>query len=272
MRLTLSTLGCPDWTLETICERAREYGFEGVDFRGVGDAVDVTTLPAFSDRAGETRAMLDAAGLETSALGSSIHVCDPHDDETLAAAERYVAAARALDAPFVRVFGGGDADARSREELAAVAGDTMDAILSIPGADEVTWMVETHDNWTSSEDCLTLLDRLPGEVDILWDVGHTARVGGESPAETLDALGDDIRYVHLKDAVCEPDHPDAMDDGWRYVLPGEGELPLATALDALDERGYDGWVMFEHEKRWHPELAEPEVAYPAFLEWFESVR
>lgn len=29
--------------------------------------------------------------------------------------------------------------------------------------------------------------------------------------------------------------------------------------------GYDGWLSFEWEKRWHSELEEPEVAFPAFV-------
>ena len=272
MKLTLSTLGCPDWPLDTVCERARTYGFEGIDFRGLLDEVDVTRTPEFTNRIGETRETLDDSGLATSALGSSINICNADAvEENVAAAERYVDAARQLDAPYVRVFGGGDADARSRSDLAAVGGETMERILSVSGADEVTWLLETHDNWTSSDDCQLLLEQLPDGVGILWDVGHTSRVGGETPAETLAAIGHQIEYVHVKDAVYDPSHPDAMDDGWRYVLPGEGDLPLAAALAELEDRGYDGWLMYEHEKRWHPELAAPEVAYPSFVDWFETV-
>jgi sugar phosphate isomerase/epimerase len=51
------------------------------------------------------------------------------------------------------------------------------------------------------------------------------------------------------------------------VLPGEGQLPLAESIALLHASGYDGWLQFEHEKRWHPELLEPEVAFPAFTAW-----
>ena len=273
MKPTLSTLGCPDWPLETICDRAGEYGYEGVDFRGVRDEVDVTRTPAFADCLGESTELLDAADLAVTCLSSSIRICvaEDHDDH-LAEARRYIDLAAKLDVPFVRVFGIGDADAHSLEELAAVGGETMDAITDLPGADEVTWVLETHDNWTRAEDTRLLLDHLPEETGVVWDVGHTTRVTGDAPADTLDALGDRIEYVHLKDAEYDPSHPDAMDDDWRYVLPGTGELPLAQAIDELDAAGYDGWVAFEHEKRWHRNLPDPEVACPAFVEWFESIR
>ena len=272
MKPALSTLGCPDWSLETICERAQEYGFDGVDFRGILDEVDITKTPEFTDRLAESQARLDAADLPVTCLSSSIRICvEDEYDQHLAEAARYIDLATTLDVPYVRVFGMGDAEAHSLDELAAIGADTMAGILDLPGADEVTWILETHDNWTTIENYQLLLDRLPDEMGVLWDAGHTTRITDDEPAATVDAFGERIEYVHLKDAVYDPNHSDAMDDGWRYVLPGEGELPLASVLDELDEAGYDGWVAFEHEKRWHSVLPEPEVAYPAFVEWFESV-
>ena len=80
-----------------------------------------------------------------------------------------------------------------------------------------------------------------------------------------------VYYLHVKDAVYDATHPQAMDDGWRYVEPGTGQLPLAQAIGLLKDRGYDAWVMFEHEKRWHPELSEPEEIFPKFVAWFRAL-
>ncbi len=38
-------LGCPEWNLDTICKKGREYGFDGVDFRGYLGEIDITRLP-----------------------------------------------------------------------------------------------------------------------------------------------------------------------------------------------------------------------------------
>jgi sugar phosphate isomerase/epimerase len=62
-----------------------------------------------------------------------------------------------------------------------------------------------------------------------------------------------------------------MGDGWRYVIPGTGVLPLADSIRLLKANGYDGWLQFEHEKRWHPELPEPEEIFPAFVQWVRTV-
>jgi sugar phosphate isomerase/epimerase len=272
MQLSLSTLGCPEWSLETICETAAESGYDGLDFRGYLDEIDVTRHPQFTDRLAETRSEIADAGLTVSGLSSGIHICDPDAREAnVAEARRFVSLARDLDVDRIRVFGGGDDD-RSTDELARIGGETMREILDLDGAADLRWLVETHDAWTSSADCETLLGELPrSNTGLVWDAAHTIRRADESPADTLDALGDRIEYVHLKDAVYDPDDPAATDRGWAYVLPGEGELPIDEVIRELDARGYDGWLVFEHEKRWHPAIPDPEVAAPAFPEWYDSV-
>jgi sugar phosphate isomerase/epimerase len=45
----------------------------------------------------------------------------------------------------------------------------------------------------------------------------------------------------------------------------QGDVPLVEVLRLLSSGGYDGWIAFEWEKRWHPEIEEPEVALPDFI-------
>ena len=49
MKIGFTTLGTPDWDLNTIIDRAADYGFDGVDFRGIGDEIDITLLRDFSE-------------------------------------------------------------------------------------------------------------------------------------------------------------------------------------------------------------------------------
>lgn len=273
MKLALSTLGCPDWDLDRICDAGVDAGYDGVDVRGYRDEIDVTRHPRFTDRAAETQRRLEESGLAVSCLGSSISICEADSrEENLAEARRLVEVGQAFDVDRIRVFGGGDPDAYSTDELALVGGEMMRDILTIDGADRFQWVLETHDAWTATADWQRLVDQFPDEnTGVLWDAAHTIRLADEAPAETLDALGDRLAHVHLKDATYDPDHPDATDDGYVYTLPGEGDLPMADVVRELRDRGYDGWVVFEHEKRWHPSIPEPAVAFPAFVDWFEAV-
>jgi sugar phosphate isomerase/epimerase len=269
MKISFTTLGCPGWDLETICRRGREYGFDGIDLRGYLGALDVTTLPEFTSQALETRRRMADSGLAVSGISSSIRVCEAALLEAnLEEARRTIPAAKALGAENVRVFGGGNLELQPREELAKIGCDAVEQILALDGASELHWLFETHDNWVKASDCRLLLDAIPNPAfGALWDLGHTPRVGGETPDETYAAVGPRVGYTHIKDAVYQPGHPQAMADGWHYVFPGQGQLPLAESVRLLQEHGYTGWFVFEHEKRWHPTLPEPEEAFPAYARW-----
>lgn len=273
MKLGFTTLGCPDWDLDTICKKGRAFGYDGVDFRGLQEEIDVTVLPAFTTGIADTERKFADAGLRVCGISSSIGVCEAENLESnLEEARRTIPVAAALGVETIRVFGRGSAETQSREALADAGKRTMEAILELDGASDFKWMFETHDLWISARDCRLLLDGIPNKAfGALWDIGHTSRVGRETPAESYRALEGRIYGVHIKDAVYDTMHPEAMKDGWRYVTPGTGELPLAEAVGLLEHGGFDGWVIFEHEKRWHRELPDPEEIFPECVAWFRSL-
>ena len=55
MKLSFSTLGCPNWSFDEILLRANQYGYDGVAFRGLGGEFDLTKVPEFSPRHVQTR-------------------------------------------------------------------------------------------------------------------------------------------------------------------------------------------------------------------------
>ena len=64
--------------------------------------------------------------------------------------------------------------------------------------------------------------------------------------------------MHVKDGRPIPNIPDT----WELCLLNEGVVPLQEAYTALKHAGYDGYISLEWEKKWHPEIDEPEVALP----------
>jgi sugar phosphate isomerase/epimerase len=187
-------------------------------------------------------------------LDTSIELARPFARELTPALEL----ASELGAPTVRVFGG------EPEDLDDVA-RRLEPALARAEQLGVTIALETHDAFSSAARVAALLQRVgSASFAAIWDLHHTYRVG-ESPADVLRALGPRIRLVHVKDAR-------RRDDGWELVPLGEGEVPVRESLAALDTAGHDGWLTVEWEKRWHPELAEPEVALPRERERLCSLR
>ena len=99
-------------------------------------------------------------------------------------------------------------------------------------------------------------------VGALWDIHHPYRFNGENPETTVQNLGMYIKYVHIKDsAVC--------DNGFRYCMMGEGDIPIDEAMQALRSINYEGFVTFEWVKRWSPELEDAGVVLPQFMNYIE---
>lgn len=94
----------------------------------------------------------------------------------------------------------------------------------------------------------------------VWDSHHPFRLG-ESAADVYAALAPRILLAQVKDARRAPERP----DGWQLVLLGHGEVPVREMLALLASGGYQNWVSVEWEKRWHPEIEEPQVALPQHL-------
>src|SRR5215472_1374123 len=112
--------------------------------------------------------------------------------------------------------------------------------------------------------------RVPSpHVGLVWDMLPTHRMG-ETPEQVWEVIGPRIFNVHVKDARRVPDG-----DGRQLVLLGEGEVPAREAISVLRRGGYEGWLVVEWEKRWHPELEDPDVALPheiAMLrDWLQDI-
>ena len=59
-------------------------------------------------------------------------------------------------------------------------------------------------------------------------------------------------------------------------LMGEGEAPCREILGLIAARRYNGFICAEWEKKWHPEIEEPEFALPqharVLREWMAGGR
>jgi len=128
MKLAFTTLGCPDWTLDQVLAGAKEYGFDGVDFRGCDGVMDLWTLPEFSTALPQTAERIRSAGLAVPCVSSSgrLLVDDAAAREaSLDGFARFVDIGAALGADKVRVFGGFNGE-RSEADARREAAEMLD--------------------------------------------------------------------------------------------------------------------------------------------------
>jgi sugar phosphate isomerase/epimerase len=262
--LGFSTLGCPAWSWSQILDFAVRHGFPAIELRGLQDNVDITQHPELAPaRLAEVKRQLGDRGLIVVCLGASarMHENDPAVRAAqLDEAARYIDLAGALGTPYVRVFGDRYVDGEPREATRERIAATLRKVGDRAHDRSVTVLIESHGDFTDSPSLREILERADSPaVALLWDAHHTYVASGEAPAETVRRVGRWIRHTHLKDSI-------PTGTARRYVLTGTGEVPVRQQIEALAKAGYRGFYSFEWEKRWHPEIEEPEVAIPHYAE------
>lgn len=250
-RRAFSTLGCPELSLDAALALAQRHEIDAVELRALGGTTD---LPALFAREFGTPAALAAhlapRAARIVALDTSLKLADATaaDWDGLLA---FVPWAEALGVRWLRVFDGGQPGTSLEPMLAALA--HWRAHRARGGA-TVDVMIETHDSLFTAAAVRAFIARAP-DAAILWDSHHTWKKGGEDPLVTWAAIRPHVVHVHVKDSISRPSarHP------FTYVLPGEGEFPMAPLRHVL-AREFAGVVSLEWEKQWHPYLPPLEEA------------
>ena len=262
--LAFSTLGCPKWDWKTVLNRAAQWQYSAIELRGLEGEMDLTKRPEFQgDRIARTLQDLAFMNLRLSDLGSSVRLHEMESDKRRAQmneGKRYIDLAQRLKTPFIRVFG--DRIIAGQSKLATV--ERIIAGLRELGehaqGSGVSVLLETHGDFCDSP---TLVEIMTGaglaNVGLVWDTHHTVVMGKEDPERTMRQIGKWVHHVHLKDSKPEG-------KGERYVLTGKGTMPLREIVQVLVRHQYKGYFSFEWEKAWHPEIEEPEIAFPQFAE------
>jgi sugar phosphate isomerase/epimerase len=257
-----STLGSPNWDWLPTLDFAAAHGYAALELRGIRDQMDLTKVTELqAPRFAETQRQLLDRHLVITDLGASANLHDldsaKHDPQ-MDEARRFIDLASAMRVPYVRVFGNKYVAGVPRERTIEQISRSLHELGEYARPRNVVVLLETHGDFTDSPTLLEIMRRAdsPG-VALLWDAHHTYAFGGEQPEATVREIGRYIRHTHLKDSV-----PAGGDR--RYVLTGTGQIPVRRQVDALARMGYRGYYCFEWEKRWHPEIEEPEVAFAQF--------
>jgi len=265
--IAFSTLGCPAWSWSTILETADKLGYAALELRGIAGEMDLTKVPELTGtQQAKTKKDLAALGLVISDLGASsnMHVKEPAAREKqLDEGRRFIDLAHDLGVKYVRMFGNNISKDEPREDVMKRVVDGFQAMVERATPAGVTVLIESHGDFTHAKDLVEILTRVGSpHFALLWDAHHSFVAGGEKPAESYAAFGKWIRHTHLKDSV--PAGPGAKPEDRRYVLTGTGQVPVKEQVAVLAKNGYAGFYCFEWEKKWHPEIEEPEVAFPHY--------
>jgi len=258
-------------------------GYDAIEIRGVEGETRAENIPwFFPERAAETRALVKARGLTITNFGTSCAFHDPMVfPDAVAEGLAAIEVCRRMGIPAIRVFG-------DQAEAPGAAGRLIAGLRELCAAGKeagVAVWLENHGTYNTVEVLSPVLDALAGQpgFGVLWDVQHSDRAYGDDYEPFYRLIKPFLRHMHLKDHRRGGEFPHSLREfrsaepaqitsrpGSPGPLMGEGDIPLERILRRVLADGYDGWFSLEWEKMWHPEIAEPEVAFPQYVEWMRE--
>jgi len=257
--LSFSTLGCPDWTFDTILDFAVSHDYDAIELRGILKQLDLPKCPEFSSKENisATRKKIEDKKLRICDLGSSagMHYADPAKRrQNLDDAKTFIRLAQQINCPYVRVFPNDFPKDQERNQTIDLIIQGLLELGKYAKDYNVTVLMETHGDLVQSADIEKIMQAASHpNVGLVWDIVNMWSVSKEPPEQVYAKLKKYIHHTHIKDMKF-------VDGKEKYVLMGEGETPIFDAIDLLAKDGYKGYYSFEWEKLWHPEIGEPEVA------------
>lgn len=268
MKLSITTLGCPEWSFEQILTNFEALGVEGIEVRGIEGNVDADKIPYFSEeQKDETLARVAAHNLKLIGFGTSANFHDPAKlAANIAQCKTTIDVCRRMGIPAIRVFGNNCPDGEGREETLKRIGEGIREVCHYADGTGVKVLLEIHGQINSVENVKPILDICGGEPSfgIIWDVMHSDKTTGDDFEAFYQLVKPYLCHMHLKD------HLRASEPPFKLVNIGRGDIPLKAIIRRVLEDGYDGYFSFEWEKKWHPELDEPEIAFPEYIAFMKE--
>lgn len=267
MKLSFSTLACPDWSFREVYATAADLGYDGVEIRGVADQMYAPKIYNFTDEKIESaKAHFAKRALDIPLLTSGAYVLDNTDLESVKTEIReYSELAKKLGVKYVRVLMERTPAPEAIPDFEYLAKSYRE-LCGIAAEYGITLLTETNGFLSDTKVCRRFMDTVNAEnMGLIWDVHHTYRFFNETPEETVANIGKYIKHVHLKDSVK------GSNGKITYMLTGYGDFPFDEVIAALKGIGYDGYLSYEWVKRWSRELAEPGVALFQYINYIKTL-
>lgn len=276
MKLAFSSIGCPAWDLATMVAKAKEYGFQGIELRGLQGQMHLPLAPQLASNPAKIAQLMRDTGVELICLSTSaaFHMQDPKEvADNQAQVREYVELAAKLQCPFVRVFGAEIPPLKfkllgyERREtvLARIAGALRESAAHA-AAHGITLLLENNGDFVDSVSMWFLVDAVDSPaVRCCWNPLN-ALTRNERPTLSVPRLGSKIGLVRISDGKF-----DGSGGFEGTALPGEGNVEISRLVQLLKGIGYRGYLCFDWPKLWDARLAEPDGAFSAAAAYLQPL-
>ena len=266
------TMGTPEYTVEQALTLFRDIGLDGAELVVQDGYRCAIPQQAEQHELEKIRNTADRLGLKIIALTPYYSRFNDLEsgvrEAEIRGIRRVIEYAGVLGAKYIRIYAGNyaqtdtDPDGKKRSCLV----DSMRRLGEEAQRADVTLVMENHFNTmtVSAADSISVAQEINHPaVGILYDQANLTFTGNEPWESALELQFAEIRYTHVKDLVFRGENteftssdvsrPKEEERNVTTKIVGEGVIPWPAILQALKDRGYEGWLSLEYERRWHPQ-------------------
>ena len=261
MKFSVFTLAFPGFNAENAVSASAKIGFDGVDIRTREDGhIYIDAKKQYRRQLLELAKSLNISFFGIySYLGTGM--ASPENtfaSDEIEKLEAHIDLAIDLEATHVRIFDGG----RDRTEDSMKRFIERCRIACHTAADKgILIGIETHGTLAWDGDCCKrIIEEVGSEnLKIVFDFANMYH-SGLDPVVEARKIRDNILSVQFKDFIIS-------NNKMRLVLLGKGQVPISKTINYLKEINFDGYVVDEYEKWWHPDLPDPLTGLQHDLEY-----
>ena len=269
MKLSVSTLFCPEYSLDEVINLLKSNDINAVELRMVNGSWTGVESEAdwekFSDK-------LKKENITVTDVATSVTVKGFNNkDKELDGYREAFRFSKAFNAKGIRIFAGNWVKNIPEQPLDLNYEEIVERIKFLcdeAAKDNLEIWLESHNYEFSSGASLKKLsdDVKKDNFKIIWDILHSLEAG-ESIEETINYIGDIISHIHYKDAIPFEDKKAFL---WKHTILGEGNVPIKEVAKSLERKNYDGYYSLEWEGNGKAELKDlklsPENVLKKYIE------
>lgn len=266
------TMGTPEYTVLEALELFHKIGLDGAEIvvqDGYRSGLPVECPKEMLDKVKNTAERLGIEIIALTPYNSRFNSLDEKvRQEEMRELRKVIGYARYLGAKYIRIYAGNYAASDTDPDGSRMA--NLVKSLKELGEDAkeagVYLVCENHFNTmtVSAAQSIEVAEKVDHpNVGILYDQANLAFTLQEDYQDAINLQMKKILYTHVKDLVFktgdisfvsdEVSHPKEEDRNVYTRIVGEGCLPWQDILQMMHDKGYEGWLSLEYERRWHPD-------------------
>jgi sugar phosphate isomerase/epimerase len=173
-KLSISTLGCPNWDFIKTLQEFNKLGIDAMEVRGVDGQMDADKILRFKpENQAETKRLLKQYNVKMIGFGSSASFHNPDNvEQMIESTKREIDICSQMDIPAIRVFGNDIPDPKKQDQTVKQVTEALGQVAHYAAQKGMIVNLEIHGGFNTRETVEPIVQELKGRTGIRNHLGH----------------------------------------------------------------------------------------------------